>query len=224
MEKQTTTNITDKKVLKRGYLFVPYVFLKKNKNSIFSTRFRLYKKKECERRRRYKINTVKTNEHLQLAYRKHRCSFCRGLYWSVAYYRGYMLCTFCFQKKCVIQYILFNHSDHDISLSEVVKSEYFSSDTWCSELTLAAAASSSTGDRTNKFVILPTQEDEQHHRSVLEQLHENEVCVRTSVYPFYTIIQVQNYKTNSSQQHDAIDPKECYDHEYWRDVALRTFL
>lgn len=102
-----------------GYLYVPYAYLRKNKNGLFASRFRLYKKKECERRRRYTTNLVKSHEHLQLAGSKHRCSYCRGLYWKVAYYRGYMLCLFCFQKKDVIEFILFSDSPHEISMTRI---------------------------------------------------------------------------------------------------------
>jgi len=108
-----------KRHVESGYLYVPYEYLRKNKNSLFAIRFRLYKKKECERRRRYRTNNIKPANHLDLVREKHRCSFCRGLYWKVAYYRGYMLCLYCFQKKEVISFILFSDNSHEISTSQV---------------------------------------------------------------------------------------------------------
>ena len=85
----------------------------------------LYKKKECERRRRYKMNTIKDKEFLQQANVKHRCSYCRGLYYDVYYYRGYMLCSFCFVKKSVLNVILFSTSCKEITNEDIVEKEGF---------------------------------------------------------------------------------------------------
>lgn len=206
---------------KQGYLFVPYTYLKKNKNSLFSTRFRLYKKKECERRRRYKVNTIKSNEQLSISAKKHRCSYCRGLYWSVAYYRGYMLCSYCFQKKRVIQYILFNQKDHDISLSEIAQCEA----QYLNEIEYALH--SGENEPNNE-----TYEDKiQFLQKPYPDLQEGYVYVRdnTDTHTVH-VLPLREYKCQQEDRRESLEQNintvysVCYDHEYWKDIALSTFL
>lgn len=207
-----------------GYHLVPYVFLKKNKQSIFANRFRLYKKKECERRRRYKVNKVKKDEQLQILHKKHRCSYCRGLYWSVYYYRGYMLCSFCFQKKHVLSYILFNNYNHDIGISDVLLNtpEFVRATTTTTTPSQQQQHLSPYSKRTDFDSPYQT-----HIHYTPTSAPPGRVFVKDLQDPKgYIEMDLHDYCSGTVTSHTEPNHPYLpwYDHEYWTYTGLRHFL
>lgn len=218
------TNMSHRK--KHGYLFVPYHFLKRNKNSVFANRFRLYKKKECERIRRYKVNTVKPSRHLDIVRKKHRCSYCRSLYWTVAYYRGYMLCTFCFQKKSVISYILFNNYDHDICVDDVVSYHNLNNNdmvdqTTTTSITPISQISSTTSTNANDIVGYNPMEAP-HGRVFVRCKNSKKGYIEISLNDYIptssTTMGMSTYEITPSYFYNL-----DYNHEYWTYIGLHLF-
>jgi hypothetical protein len=69
----------------------PHNCLRKSLNEEEKKRFNSYKKRECERRRRYVNNQKKDHKNFNL----HRCEICRKFYEWVQFLYGFSICEQC---------------------------------------------------------------------------------------------------------------------------------